>query len=90
MTPSGKQYFLLLIDDCSRYMWLHLLAAKSNTAAAIQRYKALVETETGDVCGCSEHTTVVNSPQSSSRSTALAKVYNDSTRRPTLLNRTGL
>jgi hypothetical protein len=46
MTPSGKQYFLLLIDDCSRYMWLHLLAAKSNTAAAIQRYKALVETET--------------------------------------------
>jgi transposase InsO family protein len=38
---------LLLVDDCSRYMWLHLLATKSDTAATIQRYKALVETETG-------------------------------------------
>jgi hypothetical protein len=47
ITPSGKQYFLLLIDDCSRYMWLHLLATKSDAVAAIQRYKALVETETG-------------------------------------------
>jgi hypothetical protein len=35
MTPSGKQYFLLLIDDCSRYMWLHLLAVKSDVVAAI-------------------------------------------------------
>jgi transposase InsO family protein len=47
MTPSGKQYFLLLVDDCSRYMWLHLLAAKNDAAATIQSYKALVETETG-------------------------------------------
>jgi hypothetical protein len=47
MTPSGKQYFLLLVNDCSRYMWLHLLAVKSDAVAAIQRFKALVKTETG-------------------------------------------
>jgi transposase InsO family protein len=46
MTPSGKSYFLLLIDDCSKYMWLHLLAAKSDIVAVIQRFKALVKTET--------------------------------------------
>jgi hypothetical protein len=45
MTLSGKLYFLLLIDDCSRYMWLHLLAAKSNVATVIQRFKALVKME---------------------------------------------
>jgi hypothetical protein len=43
ITPSGKQYFLLLVDDCSGYMWLHLLTAKSDDAAVIQRYKALVK-----------------------------------------------
>jgi hypothetical protein len=47
MTPSGKQYFLLFINDCSRYMWLHLLTAKSDVAGMIQRYKALVETKIG-------------------------------------------
>jgi hypothetical protein len=45
MTLSGKLYFLLLIDDCSRYMWLHLLATKSNVATVIQRFKALVKME---------------------------------------------
>jgi hypothetical protein len=42
------------------------------------------------VCGCSEQIMVANSPRSSSRCTALVKVCNDSTRRPTPLNRTGL
>ena len=22
MTPDGRKYFILLVDDCSRYMWL--------------------------------------------------------------------
>ena len=22
-TNGGRRYFLLLVDDCSRYMWLH-------------------------------------------------------------------
>ncbi|WVZ83401.1 hypothetical protein U9M48_030555 [Paspalum notatum var. saurae] len=27
-TPSGNKYFLLLVDDLSRYMWLMLLSPK--------------------------------------------------------------
>jgi hypothetical protein len=90
MTPSGKQYFLLHIDECSRCMWLHLLTAKSDATAVIQRYKALVETETGRRLRVLRTDYVVNSPRSSSWSTALVKVYNDSTWCPTPLNKTGL
>ena len=27
-TPAGKRYFLLMVDDKSRYMWLPLVTAK--------------------------------------------------------------
>lgn len=27
-THGGRRYFLLLVDDCSRYMWLRLLTSK--------------------------------------------------------------
>ena len=27
-TPGGRKYFILLVDDCSRYMWLQLLTSK--------------------------------------------------------------
>jgi hypothetical protein len=27
-TPSGNRYFLLLVDDYNRYMWVPLLATK--------------------------------------------------------------
>jgi hypothetical protein len=27
-TPSGNNYFLLLVDDMSRYMWVQLLSGK--------------------------------------------------------------
>ena len=46
-TPSGKRYFLLLVDDLSRYMWLALLSTKDEAAAAITRLQAGVEAETG-------------------------------------------
>ena len=46
-TPGGKQYFLLLVDDKSRYMWVTLLAAKSDTLAAVMKFQAKVEVETG-------------------------------------------
>jgi hypothetical protein len=29
VTSSGRRYFLLLVDDATRYMWVVLLAAKS-------------------------------------------------------------
>lgn len=37
-TPGGKQYVLLLVDDHSRYMWAALLAAKSDTLAALKLF----------------------------------------------------
>ena len=38
---------LLLVDDCSRYMWLQLLTSKDEAAAAIKKFKARAEAESG-------------------------------------------
>ena len=46
-TPSGKSYFLLLVDNLSRYMWLALLSTKDEAAAAIIRLLAGAEADTG-------------------------------------------
>jgi transposase InsO family protein len=46
-TPSGKRYFLLLVDDMSRYMWLRLLSSKDEAPSEIKKFKAAVEVETG-------------------------------------------
>jgi hypothetical protein len=37
MTPDGRRYFLLLVDDVTRYMWVVLLTAKSEALSAIKR-----------------------------------------------------
>lgn len=39
---SGYQYFLLIIDDYSCYMWLYLLPSKDVTPATIKRIQAVV------------------------------------------------
>ena len=46
-TPSGNRYFLLLVDDMSRYMWLCLLASKDQAPAAIRRFKVAEKVESG-------------------------------------------
>jgi transposase InsO family protein len=46
-TPGGRRYFLLLIDDMSRYMWVVLLDAKAATTDAIKRLQAAAEAECG-------------------------------------------
>jgi transposase InsO family protein len=48
-TPGGRRHFLLLVDDASRYMWVTLLSSKDEAPAAIKRWKALVEAESGKV-----------------------------------------
>jgi len=45
-TPSGNRYFLLLVDDFSRYMWIALLPSKDGAAAAIKRIQAAAERKT--------------------------------------------
>jgi hypothetical protein len=45
--PSDKSYFLLLVDDMSRYMWLKLLSSKDQAAAVINKFQIALEVETG-------------------------------------------
>jgi hypothetical protein len=48
ITPtSGNKYFLLLVDDLSRYMWLRLLSSKDQASSVIKNFHAAVEVETG-------------------------------------------
>jgi hypothetical protein len=46
-TSSGNKYFLLLVDDMSRYMWPRLLPSKDQTPSEIKNFHATVEVETG-------------------------------------------
>ena len=47
-TNGGWRYFLLLMDDCNRYMWLQLLTSKDEVAEAIKKFKARAEAESGE------------------------------------------
>ena len=46
-TPGGRRYFLLLVDDLSRYMWVMVLGNKGEAADAIRRAQAAAEAECG-------------------------------------------
>ncbi|KAK3121821.1 hypothetical protein QOZ80_8BG0661360 [Eleusine coracana subsp. coracana] len=46
-TPGGRRYFLLLVNDLSRYMWAVLLHTKAPTADVIKHLQAAAEKECG-------------------------------------------
>jgi hypothetical protein len=46
-TPSGSNYFLLLLDDQSRFMWVNTLANKAQAAAVIMDFQSRAERESG-------------------------------------------
>jgi transposase InsO family protein len=46
-TPRGRCYFLLLVDDLSRYMWVVVLGSKGEATNAIRRAQATAEVECG-------------------------------------------
>ena len=46
-TPGGKKYFLLIVDDFSRFMLLELLATKDEAFQCFKKIKALAENEHG-------------------------------------------
>ncbi|WVZ50904.1 hypothetical protein U9M48_002110 [Paspalum notatum var. saurae] len=50
-TPSGNRYFLLLIDDYSRYMWVSLLPTKDGAPTAIKRIQAATERKSDNLLG---------------------------------------
>jgi transposase InsO family protein len=50
--PDGKKFFLLMVDDFRRYMWLVLLPSKDCAADAIKRVHADVEAMSGKKLRC--------------------------------------
>ncbi|XP_066396517.1 uncharacterized protein [Miscanthus floridulus] len=46
-THGERKYFILLVDDCSRFMWLQLLTSKTEAAEAVKKFKARAEVESG-------------------------------------------
>ena len=46
-THRGRRYFILLVVDYSRYMWLQLLTSKDQAAEAIKWFKARAEAKSG-------------------------------------------
>ena len=42
-TPGGQRYFLLLVDNATRYMWAVLLDSKAAAVDAIKRHQATME-----------------------------------------------
>jgi Reverse transcriptase (RNA-dependent DNA polymerase)/Integrase core domain len=46
-TPGGNRYFLLLVDDYSRYMWLVVLASKDKVFEGFKNLKVSLEVEQG-------------------------------------------
>ena len=46
-TPSGNRYFLLLVDDYSRYMWISLLPSKDAATTTIKHIQVAAERKTG-------------------------------------------
>jgi hypothetical protein len=49
VTPGGRRYFLLPVDDLSRYMWVVVLGSKGDAANTIKRAHAAAEVECGRV-----------------------------------------
>ncbi|XP_066380736.1 uncharacterized protein [Miscanthus floridulus] len=46
-TLGGKSYFLLIVDDFSRYMWLELLSTKDEALVYFKKVVAVAEVELG-------------------------------------------
>lgn len=42
-----KFYFLTIVDDCSRYTWIHLLQLKSENIMALKDFLLMIKTQFG-------------------------------------------
>jgi hypothetical protein len=62
-TLGGKNYFLPVVDDHSRYMWIELLRSKDEALSCLKKVKARDETELEGKLKPSGLTEVVNSIQ---------------------------
>ena len=46
-TPGGKSYFVLHVDDHSRFMWLELLSTKDEALNYFKKFKVAAEVDSG-------------------------------------------
>ncbi|KAD4179568.1 hypothetical protein E3N88_28159 [Mikania micrantha] len=46
-TSSGNRYFLLLVDDFSRFMWVYIIRSKDQAYEAFCKFKSVAESEFG-------------------------------------------
>jgi ribosomal protein L15 len=46
-TAGGSKYFLLMVDDRSRFMWVSILRSKDQAADSVKQFKLAAEAETG-------------------------------------------
>jgi hypothetical protein len=82
-TPGGRRYFLLLIDDATRYMWVVLLDSKVVAADAIKRHQVATEKECGRKLRVLCMDNSVSSQRPSSWRTTLMRGFSATTPRPT-------
>ena len=51
-TLGGKSYFLLIVDDFSRYMWISLLAYKAEALHSFKKFRVIAEAEINGKLRC--------------------------------------
>ncbi|CAL2257905.1 unnamed protein product [Prunus armeniaca] len=44
---AGNKYFMLLVDDCTRMVWVYLLRYKFDALNCFQKFKSMVELQSG-------------------------------------------
>lgn len=51
-SSSGASYFLTIVDDCSRGIWIYLMANKSEVAKLIKNFCAMTKTQFNKIVKC--------------------------------------
>ena len=51
-THAGHKYFLSIVDDHSRYTWIHLLKTKSEATKLLEQFVTWVQTQFGVLVKC--------------------------------------
>lgn len=51
-STSSARYFLLFVDDCSRFSWLYFLHAKDQALPTFIKFKSLVENQFHSTLKC--------------------------------------
>ena len=87
-TPNDSKYFLLLVDDQSRYIWVAMLSSKDYAAEAIKEIKTPAEGELGQKLGalCTDRGDEFTSHEFA-KYCDRGKVFIVNRRRPTARNR---